>query len=87
MTPQAWLAWSPTSVQPIDSRTPLRAPSAPTTYFARTMRSSPSSGAGGVHERHGDRVLALVGDLEAEELEAVVGRHARRASCAMNSAK
>ena len=44
MTPQAWLAWSPARVQPIDSRTLLRAPSAPTTYLARTMRSWPSSG-------------------------------------------
>ena len=44
MTPHAWLAWSPAMVQPIDSRTLLRAPSAPTTYLARTMRSRPSSG-------------------------------------------
>jgi hypothetical protein len=43
MTPQAWLAWSPASVQPIDSRTLLRAPSAPTTYLARTTRSWPAS--------------------------------------------
>ena len=42
MTPQAWFAWSPARVQPIDSRTLLRAPSPPTTYLARIVRSSPS---------------------------------------------
>ena len=69
MTPQAWLAWSPASVQPIDSRTLLRAPSAPTTYLARTMRSWPSSGPAVWTQGHGDGVLALVGDLEAAELQ------------------
>ena len=44
MTPHAWLAWSPAMVQPIEARTLLRAPSAPTTYLARTVRVWPSSG-------------------------------------------
>ncbi len=42
MTPHAWNAWSPAMVQPIESRTRLRAPSPPSTYFARTVRSTPS---------------------------------------------
>ena len=40
-TPQAWLAKSPRGTAPIASRTRLRAPSHPTTYFARTVFSSP----------------------------------------------
>ena len=40
MTPHAWFADWPASVQPIDDRTPLQAPSAPTTYLARIVRSS-----------------------------------------------
>ena len=42
ITPQAWAANFPTCVRPIASRTPLRAPSEPTTYLARTVRSSPA---------------------------------------------
>ena len=64
ITPQAWLAWSPARVQPIDSRTLLRAPSAPTTYLARTMRCLPFVGAGRVEKGHGDGVLPLVRDLK-----------------------
>ena len=42
MTPHACIACSPTSLRPMHSRTLLRAPSAPSTYLARTVRSSPS---------------------------------------------
>ena len=42
ITPHAWLAWSPAMWQPIAARTLLRAPSAPITYFARTVRRWPS---------------------------------------------
>ena len=44
ITPQAWLAWSPAMVQPIEARTLLRAPSAPTTYFARTAAAVSAEG-------------------------------------------
>jgi hypothetical protein len=43
ITPQAWLAVSPSSSRPIDCRTTLRAPSHPTTYSARTVIVSPPS--------------------------------------------
>ena len=42
MTPQAWNAELPSMVQPIAVRTLLRAPSAPSTYLARTTFSCPS---------------------------------------------
>ena len=40
MTPHAWFADWPASVQPIALRTPLRAPSAPMTYLAWMTRST-----------------------------------------------
>ncbi len=39
ITPHAWRAAAPTCVRPIAWRTPLRAPSHPTTYRATIVRS------------------------------------------------
>ena len=73
ITPHAWAANAPTCLRPIASRTPLRAPSHPTTYFARTVRSSPARVAGRVPHPHLDRIVAVFVDGQAEELDAVVG--------------
>ena len=78
MTPHACAALPPVDVQPMDRRTPLCAPSAPTTYRARTTFSLPGVRTGRAHEADGDRVLTALGDLEVAELVAVVGRHPRR---------
>ena len=43
MTPQDWFIGSPASSRPIAARTPLREPSAPTTYLARIVEVSPVS--------------------------------------------
>ena len=40
-TPHDWFIGSPTSSRPIAVRTPLREPSAPTTYLARIVETSP----------------------------------------------
>ncbi len=57
MTPQAWNAEFPAIVQPIAARTALRAPSAPSTYFARTTFSWPARSPRGAHERDDDVVV------------------------------
>ena len=44
MTPHAWFAASPVRVWPIALRTREPAPSAPTTYLARTWRVGPEAG-------------------------------------------
>ena len=62
MTPQAWLAKSPRGTAPIASRTRLRAPSQPTTYFARTVRLRAGLA---LAQRDHDRVLAFGLDLQA----------------------